>query len=135
MEEASCSPSWTREQDRAFEYALATHPEDCNNRWEKIAADVPGKTIEDIKHHYELLVEDVNGIESGRVPLPCYPSSSEGGDLANEGGVSKKGGHSHCDSGHGGKASRSDQERRKGIAWTEDEHRLNHYTHFLSWVL
>ncbi|CAL9147649.1 transcription factor SRM1 [Musa acuminata AAA Group] len=125
MEEASCSPSWTREQDKAFEYALATHHEDCDNRWEKIAVDVPGKTIEDIKHHYELLVEDVNGIESGRVPLPCYPSSSEGGDLANEGGgSSKKGCHSHGDSAHGGKASRSDQERRKGIAWTEDEHRL-----------
>ncbi|KAA8532123.1 hypothetical protein F0562_006735 [Nyssa sinensis] len=30
----------------------------------------------------------------------------------------------HSDSNHGGKSSRSDQERRKGIAWTEEEHRL-----------
>ncbi|WOK94832.1 transcription factor DIVARICATA [Canna indica] len=124
-EQESSSSLWTREQDKAFENALAEHPEDCANRWEKIAADVPGKTIEDIKRHYELLVEDISGIESGRVPLPCYPSSSEVGDKGNEGGNGKKGGqNSHDDSGHGGKGSRSDQERRKGIAWTEDEHRL-----------
>jgi len=30
-------------------------------------------------------------------------------------------------SNHGTKASRTDQERRKGIAWTEDEHRQVHY--------
>ncbi|XP_008802864.1 transcription factor SRM1 [Phoenix dactylifera] len=124
MEEANSSSSWSREQEKAFENALVTHPEDCSDRWEKIAADVPGKTLEDIKHHYELLVEDVNAIESGRVPVPCYPSSSDGGDQANEGSSGKKGGHSHGDSSHSGKASRSDQERRKGIAWTEDEHRL-----------
>ncbi|WOL18215.1 hypothetical protein Cni_G27008 [Canna indica] len=124
MEEESCGSSWTREQEKAFENALATHPEDCSDRWEKIAADVPGKTIEDVKDHYELLVEDVNGIESGRVPLPCYPSSSDGGDHANNGSSGKKGGHSQGDPSHSGKASRSEQERRKGIAWTEDEHRL-----------
>ncbi|CAL9098500.1 unnamed protein product [Musa textilis] len=124
MEEVSCSSSWTREQEKAFENALATHPEDCSNWWEKIAANVPGKSIEDVKNHYELLLEDVNGIESGRVPLPCYPSSSDGDDHANDGGSGKKGGLSHGDPSHSGKASRSDQERKKGIAWTEDEHRL-----------
>ncbi|RRT50044.1 hypothetical protein BHE74_00045192 [Ensete ventricosum] len=123
MEEESCVSLWTREQEKAFENALATHPEDCSDRWEKIAADVPGKTIEEVKDHYELLVQDINGIESGRIPLPCYPSSSEGGDLAIDGGNGKKGGNPHGDPGHTGKASKSDQERRKGIAWTEDEHR------------
>ncbi|RZS22996.1 hypothetical protein BHM03_00055837 [Ensete ventricosum] len=85
MEEVSCSSSWTREQEKAFENALATHPEDCSDWWEKIAANVPGKSIEDVKNHYELLLEDINGIESGRVPLPCYPSSSDGDDHANDG--------------------------------------------------
>lgn len=120
MEEENSSSLWNWEQEKAFENALVTHPEDCSDRWEKIAADVPGKTLEDIKQHYDLLVEDINAIESGRVPVPCYPSSSDG-DHANEGSSGKKGGHSHGDS--SGKASRSDQERRKGIAWTEDEHR------------
>lgn len=121
---------WSMEQDKAFENALATYAEDSSDRWEMIAAAVPGKTLAEIKHHYELLVEDIDGIESGRVPLPAYVSSSEGpGDHGNEGGAGRKGAHSgnyQGDSNHGGKASRSDQERRKGIAWTEDEHRLTH---------
>lgn len=127
-DETSNGSLWSKEEDKAFENALGTHPEDSSDRWEKIALAVPGKTIEEIKRHYDLLVEDINGIESGRVPLPSYVSSSEGsGDHAAEGGTGRKGtnfGHYQGDSNHGGKASRSDQERRKGIAWTEDEHRL-----------
>jgi len=38
--------------------------------WEKNATEVLGKTIEEIKYHYELLVEDNSQIESGCVPLP-----------------------------------------------------------------
>ncbi|KAJ9549268.1 hypothetical protein OSB04_021811 [Centaurea solstitialis] len=122
---------WTRDQDRAFENALVAYPEeDSKDRWEKIAAVVPGKSVEEIKHHYELLVDDLDRIESGVVPVPCYSGSSDdsaghGGDDGN--GVSKKGGNSgnrNGETGHGGKGSKSDQERRKGVAWTEDEHRL-----------
>lgn len=127
VDEEGSSSLWTREQDKAFENALATHPEDASDRWEKIAADVPGKTLEEIKHHYDLLVEDINQIESGCVPLPSYNSSSEGSTShAVDEGTGKKGGHTvnySSESNHGSKASRSDQERRKGIAWTEDEHR------------
>ncbi|XP_010279473.1 PREDICTED: transcription factor DIVARICATA [Nelumbo nucifera] len=126
-DETGDSSLWSREQEKAFENALATHPEDSEDRWEKIAADVPGKTLSEIKHHYELLVEDINGIESGRVPLPCYVSSEGSMDYASEAGAAKKGGNFgnfQNDSSHGVKTQRSDQERRKGIAWTEDEHRL-----------
>ncbi|RDX61478.1 Transcription factor SRM1 [Mucuna pruriens] len=127
VDEVGSSSEWSKEQDKAFENALAIHPEDASDRWEKIAADVPGKTLEEIKHHYELLVEDVNQIESGCVPLPSYNSSEGSTSHASDEGAGKKGGHSwNCnnESNHGTKASRSDQERRKGIAWTEDEHRL-----------
>lgn len=127
VDEVGSSSEWTKEQDKAFENALAIHPEDAPDRWEKVAADVPGKTLEEIKHHYELLVDDVNQIESGCVPLPSYNSSSEGSSHASDEGAGKKGGNpwnSNSESNHGTKASRSDQERRKGIAWTEDEHRL-----------
>ncbi|MBA0834445.1 hypothetical protein Goarm_006799 [Gossypium armourianum] len=128
VDEASNSSEWSREQDKAFENALATYPEDTSDRWEKIAADVPGKTLEEIKQHYELLEDDVNRIESGCVPLPAY-SSSEGSTChAGDEVTSKKGsdhlGHFNSESDHGSKNSRSDQERRKGIAWTEDEHRM-----------
>ncbi|KAJ7942623.1 transcription factor DIVARICATA-like [Quillaja saponaria] len=128
VDEVGSSSPWSRDQDIAFENALATYPEDSSDRWEKITEDVPGKTLEEIKHHYELLVDDVNRIESGCVPLPAYNSSSDGSTShAGEEGNGKKGGHFgnyNGESNHGSKGSRSDQERRKGIAWTEDEHRL-----------
>lgn len=128
VEEAGSSSLWSREQDKAFENALAIYPEDSLDRWDKIAADVEGKTLEEIKQHYELLVDDISQIEAGCVPLPCYNSSSEGSTShASDEGNSKKGGHTghySSESNHGSKASRADQERRKGIAWTEDEHRL-----------
>ncbi|MBA0751588.1 hypothetical protein Gogos_000503 [Gossypium gossypioides] len=128
VEEAGNSSEWSRDQDRAFENALATYPEDSADRWEKIAADVPGKTLEEIKEHYELLEDDINQIESGCVPLPPYDSSDGSAGHAGDEGAGKKGssnlGHYNSESNQGSKSSRSDQERRKGIAWTEDEHRL-----------
>ncbi|GMH07061.1 hypothetical protein Nepgr_008901 [Nepenthes gracilis] len=121
------SSPWTREEDKAFENALATHPEDSLDRWEKIAADVSGKTVEDVKRHFDLLAHDVNQIESGCVPLPSYRSSLGAftGRAGNDGTRKKDGHFDHFsrETNHGGKASRSDQERRKGIAWTKDEHR------------
>ncbi|KAL6568827.1 hypothetical protein OROHE_003568 [Orobanche hederae] len=127
--EESSSSVWSREQDKQFEKAIATYPEDSLDRWEKIAADVPGKSVDEIKRHYELLSDDVDRIESGFVQVPCYNSSSDGstshgGDETT--GCKKSGnlGHLNSELNLGGKSSRSDQERRKGIAWTEDEHRL-----------
>lgn len=117
---------WSWEEEKAFEDALAVHYEAGGDWWEKIAAAVPGKDLAEIRRHYEVLVEDVRSIEAGRVPLPDYASSSSStAEASVDGGRNgKKGGHSHGDSGHGGKASRLDSERRKGIAWTEEEHRL-----------
>ncbi|GMH10891.1 hypothetical protein Nepgr_012732 [Nepenthes gracilis] len=127
-DEKDALSSWSREEDKAFENALATHPEDSADWWEKIAADVPGRTLEEVKHHYDLLVQDVNRIESGCVPIPSYSSSSEGSTShAGDDGAGKKGGHfGHfgSETSRAGGQSRSDLERRKGLAWTEDEHRL-----------
>ncbi|KAL8227730.1 hypothetical protein R6Q57_015314 [Mikania cordata] len=120
---------WSREQDIAFENSLISYPdEDDEDRWEKIAAEVPGnKSIEEIKNHYELLLEDLDRIETGLVPLPEYSSLDDSESHAGDGGTHKKGanaGHNASESTHGGKGSKSEQERRKGIAWTEEEHRL-----------
>ncbi|KAL4319212.1 hypothetical protein GQ457_18G014190 [Hibiscus cannabinus] len=127
-DEPGNSSEWSREQDKAFENAIATYPEDCSDRWEKIAAAVSGKTLEEIKEHYELLVEDINRIESGLVPPPPYDSSESSMGHASGEGTGKKGnsnlGYNNSESNNGGKNSRSDQERRKGTAWTEEEHRL-----------
>lgn len=124
VEEVSDGSVWSREDDIAFERALANNTDESEERWEKIAADVPGKSVEQIKEHYELLVEDVTRIESGCVPLPAYGSpEGSNGHAGDEGASSKKGGNSHAGESNQAGKSKSDQERRKGIAWTEDEHR------------
>ncbi|EOY20939.1 hypothetical protein QUC31_007107 [Theobroma cacao] len=138
--------TWSREVEKAFENAIAMHwtEEGSEEQWEKIASMVPSKSLEELKQHYQLLVEDVSAIEAGQVPLPSYTgeeaTSSVAKDFHGSSGAaaaaapdkrSSSGygngfsGLSHDSCGHGGKgSSRSDQERRKGIPWTEEEHRL-----------
>lgn len=67
--------SWTKTQDEQFENALALYDEDSPDRWKNIAKAVDGKSEEDVKIHYQLLVEDVNNIECGHVPIPDYDDS------------------------------------------------------------
>lgn len=66
------SGSWTAKQNKAFEQALATYDQDTPNRWHNVAQVVGGKTTEEVKRHYELLVQDINSIENGLVPFPNY---------------------------------------------------------------
>lgn len=66
------SGSWTVKQNKDFEEALAVFDKDAPDRWHNVAKAVSGKTAEEVKRHYEILVEDVKHIESGRVPFPKY---------------------------------------------------------------
>ncbi|XP_059647670.1 transcription factor RADIALIS-like [Cornus florida] len=66
------SRSWTAEQNKAFEKALAVYDKDTPDRWHNVARAVGGKTAEEVKKHYEVLVEDVKHIENGQVPFPKY---------------------------------------------------------------
>ncbi|KAL9273671.1 RADIALIS-like 6-like protein [Drosera capensis] len=68
--------SWTVSQNKMFEQALALYDKDTPDRWQKVAR-VVGKSVEEVKRHYELLVEDIKHIESGRVPYPKYSSPDE----------------------------------------------------------
>lgn len=85
-----------------FEDAIAMYHNDAD-RWDKIAAAVPGKTIEDLKLHYEALRADVLDIESDKVPLPHYPTNAS---------VRRKRKKRSYSSG-----------AKRGVPWTEDEHR------------
>ncbi|XP_042015214.1 transcription factor DIVARICATA-like isoform X1 [Salvia splendens] len=96
--DADTSLNWTREEEKAFEIALKTHYNDADV-WGKIALAVPGKTVQDLKLHYEAL--SVMAVESGKMPLSIYPNK---GDVLEE------------------KKLESEQVQR-GLHWTEEEHR------------
>ena len=69
--------AWTVEENKRFEKALSKYDKDTPDRWEKVAAMVgSGKTVQDVKSHYKLLLDDVERIESGNIPFPNYCYSS-----------------------------------------------------------
>ncbi|KAJ7005960.1 protein RADIALIS-like 3 [Populus alba x Populus x berolinensis] len=77
--------SWTAKQNKLFEKALAVYDKDTPDRWQNVAKAVGGKSPEEVKRHYDRLVEDLVYIESGRAPLPNYkPSGSNGRGLVEE---------------------------------------------------
>ncbi|KAA8516313.1 hypothetical protein F0562_016606 [Nyssa sinensis] len=63
---------WTFEENKLFENALAELNLENPDLFEKISLRGPGKTVEQIKEHYEALVDDIKMIESGCVRLPPY---------------------------------------------------------------
>ena len=73
------SSTWTPKQNKLFENALAMYHKDTPDRWQNMARAVGGKSVEDVKRHYEMLEEDVKHIESGQVPLPNYRKGGGGG--------------------------------------------------------
>ncbi|KAG2313339.1 hypothetical protein Bca4012_027903 [Brassica carinata] len=68
----SSRSTWTFKQNKMFERALAVYDKDTPDRWHNVANAVGGKSAEEVKHHYDILVEDLISIETGRVPLPNY---------------------------------------------------------------
>ncbi|KAE8729443.1 Transcription factor DIVARICATA [Hibiscus syriacus] len=98
--EESKSTKWTSAENRMFENALAVYDKDTQDRWRKVAAMIPGKTVGDV-------------ITS---PFTLDWVNSHGYD-----------GLKHA-YGLGGKRSSSgrpgDHERKKGVPWTEEEHKL-----------
>lgn len=72
------SGSWTVTQNKAFEKALAVFDKDTPDRWSNVARAVGGKTADEVKKHYEILIEDVKHIESGHVPYPNYRTTGGG---------------------------------------------------------
>ncbi|XP_054785849.1 protein RADIALIS-like 3 [Prosopis cineraria] len=69
----SSTRSWSDKENKAFEMALAVYDKETPDRWYNVAQAIGGnKTAEEVKKHYDLLVEDLKRIESGRVPDPPY---------------------------------------------------------------
>ncbi|KAM3220267.1 protein RADIALIS-like 3 [Capsicum chacoense] len=85
MASSSLRSSWTPQQNKLFERALAQFDKDTPDRWQNVARAVGGgKSAEEVKRHYEILLEDLRRIESGHVPFPTYTNNANNGVGANE---------------------------------------------------
>jgi hypothetical protein len=74
---------WTPRQNKLFEEALVVYSKDTPDKWHNVARAVGGgKTADDVKRYYELLLEDIKQIETGQVPFPVYKSSSGRGNVS-----------------------------------------------------
>lgn len=75
----SLGNSWTLEQNKRFEKALAVYDKDTSDRWHNVAKAVGGgKSAEEVKQRYEILIQDLQHIESGQVPIPNYEMVGSG---------------------------------------------------------
>ncbi|KAM0917193.1 hypothetical protein ACQ4PT_009631 [Festuca glaucescens] len=110
---APASRPWSKEEDKAFEAALVAFPEQSPDRWERVAAGLPGRTPQDAWEHYQALVADVDLIERGAVDIPSSwdddDERSAGAPAAN---TDRRAGKPRG------------EERRRGIPWSEEEHKL-----------
>lgn len=104
---------WGGDEDRFFERLLAEHYQ-SPHRFQIIASHLPDKDPGACQRRYDLLEADVRSIQAGRVPLPNY-SAVEAKVAAAGGGNGR---------GRVAGAAKPETERRKGIPWTEEEHRL-----------
>lgn len=116
FDQESNSTSWTKEENKMFESALAIYDDDVPDRWFKVAAMIPGKTVSDVMKQYRELEEDVFKIEAGRFPMPGYCSSSFTLEL-----VDNRDFDAYRKRSTGTRGP--DHERKKGVPWTEEEHR------------
>lgn len=116
------SGSWTQRENKLFENALAHFDEDTPDRWERVAEMIPGKTVGDVMSHYQDLEEDVSCIEAGLIPFPGYSSSSFPSDWESDYGFDglRQG---FCIGGKRLGGRLTDHERKKGVPWTEEEHK------------
>lgn len=80
----SSSSYWTPKQNKSFEKALALYDKDTPDRWQNVAKAVGDKTAEEVKRHYQILLEDLRQIESGHIPLPNYKSTGRNNINADE---------------------------------------------------
>ncbi|GFP95335.1 transcription factor divaricata [Phtheirospermum japonicum] len=110
---------WTYEENKLFENALAEiEPTGSPAFFESVASKIPWRSVEEIKDHYQALIDDLNMIETGNFPVPDYQvvdehekqDEMEANNIKDGGGNEAK--------------TASGQQRRRGVPWTEEEHQL-----------
>lgn len=113
--------NWTLEENKEFENSLAIYDKETPDRWQKVADRIPGKTADDVHRQYIVLVNDINNIEAGLITIPGYNTSSYTLEWVNNRDF--EGLKSPFAVGGKRSGARPDQERKKGVPWTEEEHR------------
>ncbi|KAJ0689500.1 putative transcription factor MYB/SANT family [Helianthus annuus] len=147
MDESLKSTIWNPVENKLFENALAKFDNDTPDRWQRVAEMVPGKTVADVIRQYKELEDDVSSIEAGFYPKYRYNNNNNNNNISininNTCPFSLEWVNSHgfdqsksptCASGGmrsplagaaGVTSSRPlEQERKKGVPWTEEEHKL-----------
>lgn len=120
---------WSQEDNKMFENALALFDKDTPDRWYNVAAMIPGKTVSDVIKQYKELEEDVSDIEAGLIPVPSYARDSFTLEWMNYQGFDEMN-QFYVSCGKRSTSTRpSDQERKKGVPWTEEEHRYIFFFH------
>ena len=139
----SDSVSWTWEEDKFFETSLAQYdgswPIMGDDYWSRLQEKMPQKGVQDLKDRFTRLEDDVRAIESGLVPLPDFEDDSDHVtaevtfDFVPTKPIKAQAPASALapapPAAPAAKKSKpapktGEQERRKGVPWTEDEHRL-----------
>ncbi|XP_057808081.1 transcription factor DIVARICATA-like [Salvia miltiorrhiza] len=126
FEDGSAVAKWTVEENKRFENALALFDKDTPDRWHNVASMIPGKSVTDVIKQYRELVDDVSDIEAGLIPVPGYSANSF--TLEWMAADRTFHGFNHLYSPAAAKRNPSsarcnDHERKKGVPWTEEEHR------------
>ncbi|KAJ0705273.1 putative transcription factor MYB family [Helianthus annuus] len=114
MMQESKRSEWTKEQNKWFESALAIFDTETPDRWSNVAAFVPGKSEHEVREQYEELQADINNIEAGFDEVPGYLTVKAELNQDHRFGSFKN---------RFFRLRSFDHERRKGVPWTEEEHR------------
>ncbi|PHT24539.1 hypothetical protein CQW23_35749 [Capsicum baccatum] len=87
----TCNSSfWTKEEGKIKEKTLAVYSRD-KDLFTKMEEALLGKSRDDIINHYNILIEDVEPIDSRRVPLPYYPKVHSDSGQNSRGRKAKRG--------------------------------------------
>ncbi|XP_052163316.1 protein RADIALIS-like 3 [Oryza glaberrima] len=70
---SNMASEWSKEENKLFEQAIAYYGEGAPDLWHKVSRAMGGtKTADEVRRHFEILVDDIKLIEARRVPFPKY---------------------------------------------------------------
>ncbi|GFP99197.1 transcription factor divaricata [Phtheirospermum japonicum] len=106
---------WTRQEDKQFENGIVEFPEDCPDRWERIAARLGTRSAAEVEWHYAVLLADIEAIEAGLIEPPEYTEMNQNLE-AIEAGLIEPPKYTEM--------KQTEVRRKSGQPWTEEEHGL-----------